>query len=122
MKIITTRVHGILDYMLGILLLAMPTILGLDHSVAESIIFYVIGTMALIQSLMTDYELSAVKIIPMRIHLMVDCMSGILLAGSPWLFGFADRIYLPHLILGLLEIGAVLMTETRGRHGNMLDR
>ena len=37
---------------------------------------------------------------------------GVLLAASPWLFGFADRVYWPHLILGLAEIGAGLMTRT----------
>ncbi|MEJ7827105.1 MAG: SPW repeat protein [Segetibacter sp.] len=40
-------------------------------------------------------------------------MSGILLAASPWIFSFADTVYIPHLIFGLLEIGASLMTKTQ---------
>jgi hypothetical protein len=47
----------------------------------------------------------------MRTHLMIDLFSGIFLAASPWLFGFADEIYLPHLVLGIAEIGAALTTE-----------
>lgn len=34
-----------------------------------------------------------------------------LLAASPWIFGFSDRVYLPHVVFGLLEIGAGLMTR-----------
>ena len=63
-------------------------------------------------SLITDYELSLTKLIPMPVHLGVDAAGGLLLAASPWLFGFADRVYWPHLILGLVEIGAGLMTRT----------
>ncbi len=36
---------------------------------------------------------------------------GALLALSPWLFGFADDVWLPHLIFGILEIGASLLTH-----------
>jgi len=45
------------------------------------------------------------------VHLMLDTASGVLLAASPWLFGFADRVYLPHLLLGLFEIAASSMTR-----------
>lgn len=71
--------------------------------------------MALLQSLMTDYELSLFKIIPMRTHLIIDFISGIVLAASPWLFGFSNRVYEPHLILGLVEVAAVLMTDSESR-------
>ncbi len=43
---------------------------------------------------------------------MIDFLSGVFLAASPWLFGFAEEVYLPHLILGIFEIGASLMTKT----------
>ena len=42
----------------------------------------------------------------------LDLLSGLLLAASPWLFGFSEFVYVPHLVLGLLEIGAALMTKT----------
>jgi hypothetical protein len=42
----------------------------------------------------------------------LDLVSGILLAASPWIFGFSDYVYMPHLILGLFEIGASMMTDT----------
>jgi len=38
---------------------------------------------------MTDSELGAVKVVPMPMHLAVDAASGALLAGAPWLLGYA---------------------------------
>jgi hypothetical protein len=51
---------------------------------------------------------------------MIDLMSGIFLAVSPWLFGFADEVYLPHLVLGILEVGAALFTKTEPSKRGML--
>jgi hypothetical protein len=62
---------------------------------------------------MTNYELGVVKTLSMKTHLTLDIMSGIFLAASPWIFGFADTVYMPHLIFGILEIGASLMTKTQ---------
>jgi hypothetical protein len=41
-------------------------------------------------------------------------MSGALLAASPWLFGFADRVSTPHLVLGIFEMAAAVMTQRTG--------
>jgi len=67
--------------------------------------------------LLTNYELGVTKGISMRTHLTLDLMSGILLAASPWIFGFSEYVYLPHLVLGILEIGASLVTSTQPQHG-----
>jgi hypothetical protein len=52
----------------------------------------------------------------MSAHLTVDVLTGALLAASPWLFGFADEVRLPHLLLGVGEIGSALTTQTRPGH------
>ncbi len=73
----------------------------------------VLGAGILVMSLITDYELSLTRVIPMGAHLAVDGLGGALLAVSPWLFGFADRTYWPHLIIRIAEIGVSLITRTR---------
>ena len=55
-------------------------------------------------SLLTRYELSTAKVIPLKVHLGVDVAGGALLAISSWLFGFADLIWSPHLLVGFMEI------------------
>jgi hypothetical protein len=47
----------------------------------------------------------------MPTHLTLDAGSGLLLAVSPWLFGFANWVWAPHLVLGLIELSAALMTQ-----------
>jgi hypothetical protein len=125
MRIIPTKIHGILDYLVGALLIASPWLFDFADGGAKQWIPIVLGAGAILYSLMTNYELGASKTISMTTHLMLDLVSGIFLAASPWLFGFADEVYLPHLVLGLFEIGASLMTKrepgadthtTHGRH------
>lgn len=115
MKIIDTKTHGYMDYIMGIFLLASPSLFSLDLHAIESTVFYIVGVTALIYSLLTNYELGLLKIIPMKGHLALDIFSGIFLAASPWFLGFADVVCKPHLILGLIEIGAALLTTSKSR-------
>ncbi|HYG34184.1 MAG TPA: SPW repeat protein [Clostridia bacterium] len=113
MRFISTRTHGILDYIIGTLLILAPWLLGFARGGAETWVPVILGAGTIIYSLFTRYELGLVKVIPMGTHLTLDFISGVILALSPWLFGFADYVFAPHLIVGLLEIGASLMTRTR---------
>lgn len=112
MNILSRRTHGVLDYVVGLVLIFSPMLFGFNGGGAEERIPVILGIAALVYSLFTNYELGLVKILPFRVHLTLDVMSGILLALSPWLFQFADRVWMPHLLLGLVEIGAVIMTRT----------
>lgn len=113
MRFMTTRMHGMADYLVGIVLIIAPYIFGFADGSAAQWIPQILGVGAIVYSLLTDYELGAMRVIPMPVHLGIDFMSGLLLLASPWLFGFADRVYWPHVIFGLIEIGASLTTQTR---------
>lgn len=124
MRFIPTRTHGIIDYIVGILLIAAPWLFDFARGGAETWIPVILGAGTILYSLLTDYELGAVRKIPMNTHLWLDIIAGAFLAVSPWLFNFADFVYLPHLIVGIAEIGVALMTQTvparqhvRGEHG-----
>lgn len=111
MRIIDTRTHGYMDYLMGLLLIISPWLFDFADGGAQQWVPMVLGVMAFFYSIITDYELGLLKILPMKVHLIMDILSGVLLALSPWIFSFADEVYLPHLILGLVEIGAGLMTK-----------
>jgi hypothetical protein len=111
MRVIETKIHGYLDYIMGALLIAAPWIFDFDRGGAETWIPVILGIAMIGLALMTDYELGATRQISMRTHLTIDLISGALLAASPWIFGFADYVWMPHLVLGILEIGASLMTK-----------
>ena len=112
MRFISTRAHGVIDYLMGALLIVAPYLLDFADGTAAQWVLQIVGAALIGASLLTDYELGIMRMIPMPIHLGLDVAAGLLLVVSPWLFGFADRIWLPHVIFGLAEIGVGLMTRT----------
>lgn len=108
---ISTKTHGIIDYMTGVLLLAAPYLFGFATGGIEQWLPMVLGAGMIGMSLFTAYELSIAKIIPLKAHLALDMASGALLAASPWLFGFSEVIWWPHLLVGAMEIVVPLMTK-----------
>ena len=111
MRFIPTKVHGVLDYTVGGFIAASPWVLGFARGGAETKIPEAAGKAAVVYSLLTNYEWGVLKLIPMRKHLLLDLASGVFLAASPWLFGFAKKAWVPHLVMGLFEIGAALTTK-----------
>jgi len=122
MKIIPTFVHGVADYIGGLVLLVAPNVFGFaDVGGAAVWVPRVLGVIVLLQSIMTNYELGLVKILPMKMHLMNDYVAGLVLAASPWIFGFADErtnAWMPHVVVGIAVFLLTLMTERhpRGAH------
>jgi hypothetical protein len=113
MRFLSTRVHGIMDYLTGALLIVVPWLLGFADGTAAQWVPVILGVAIIGMSLMTDYEYSVARVIPMGAHLGVDILGGLLLAASPWLFDFADRVFWPHLLVGIMEVGLALVTRTR---------
>lgn len=111
MQVISSKVHGVLDYLVGIVLIAAPWLFNFAANGAETWVPVLLGAGVIFYSLFTNYEYGAVKSIPMPSHLTLDMLGGAFLAVSPWLFGFNEYVFLPHLIVGLAEIGVALMTE-----------
>jgi hypothetical protein len=116
MRMIPTRVHALLDYTVGVLLIAAPWIFGFaDESSAAKWISVIAGVAMIGLSAMTDYEGGFLtRAIPMRMHLATDAVLGVFLIASPWLFGFADQgvnAWLPFVAIGVGELGAAAMTS-----------
>ena len=122
MRFIPTRVHAVLDYMMGMLLIVAPWLLNFAQNGAETWVPVFLGVGMLVYSMCTNYEFGAFKLLSVPAHLTIDFLGGLFLAASPWIFGFADYIFLPHLLLGILEIGASLMTKTVPHSGAAMNR
>ncbi len=124
MRFIPTRLHGIIDYLWGLSLLASPWALVYADVPAARWLAIVFGAGAILYSMITVYELGLLRILPMPLHLIVDGVGGAFLAASPFLFGFADRVFWPHLSFGLFSVVASLITRTEPAQplGGPLDR
>ena len=98
LRVIPTRVHGVLDYLTGSALLAAPGLLGIKDDPRAALTLRLAGGGATLYSLLTDYELGLVRLLPMPAHLALDAMSGAL-------------YWLPHALVGATEILAATTTS-----------
>jgi hypothetical protein len=115
-RVIPTKTHALMDYTVGVLLIAAPWIFQFaDKSSAAKWISIIVGAGIILQSTITNYEGGFLgHAISMRMHLATDAIVGIFLVISPWLFGFADEgvnAWVPFLVIGLGEIGAAALTN-----------
>jgi hypothetical protein len=109
-RVVPTHVHAVFDYTVSLLLVVGPWLFDFDRGRAATWIPVLLGVSGISYSLCTDYERGALRLIPMPIHLLLDVMTGVLLAVSPWVFHFADHVWAPHVIAGLFCIGLALTT------------
>jgi hypothetical protein len=98
----------------AVLILA-PWLFGFANGGPAQWVPVILGIGIVLYSLMTDYELGLSHAISMPMHIALDIGGGILLALSPWLFGFAELIVWPHLLVGLMEIVIATLTVRHRR-------
>jgi hypothetical protein len=119
MKTIPTYVHGIFNYVIGIVLLLAPNLFGFAQlGGAPVVVARAVGIILIIQALFTNYELGLFKVLPMRLHLTGDYILSIFLAISPWLFKFNHQprnVWMPHVVVGIIAFLLTLMTQQEPR-------
>ena len=113
MRFIPTRLHGVIDYLWGLALIASPWLFGFADVPAAKWVAIFFGAGAILYSVVTAYELSLIPLVPMPLHLGLDGLAGFILAISPLGFGFADQVYLPHVLFGLFSVVASLVPRTQ---------
>ena len=116
MRFMSTRTHGIIDYIEGPTLMAAPELFKLKGVPTAALVPRIAGGGSAAYSALTDYELGIRKVLPMKAHLGLDLAAGVLLAASPWLFGFAKagrQYWLPHTLVGGGKVLAALTTKTQ---------
>ncbi|MBB4634176.1 SPW repeat domain-containing protein [Longimicrobium terrae] len=109
---IPTRVHGILDYLLGAVLIGLPWIAEFHRGGPETWVCVGLGAFVLLYSLITDYEPGLVRKLPMPVHLWLDALGAVLLAVSPWVLGFDEHVWIPHVAVAAVELLAAVLTNT----------
>lgn len=111
MKLIPIKVHGYLDYIVGLLLMWVPVWLNYTDYGAQGWVPVILGVITVGYSFLTRYALGVIKLIPVHIHFLLDLLSALILLFSPWLFHFADQIWFPYVLVGIIEIGVISFTE-----------
>jgi hypothetical protein len=111
LRVIPVNVHNILDYLYGILIIAAPWIFNFARGGSETYVPVAAGIAVIGMALMTNYRYSAAKVIAYNTHLTIDLVIGVFLTASPWLFGFYDYVYIPHVVFGIFAIITSLMSK-----------
>ena len=112
MRLIPTRVHGVIDYLWSVALIAAPWALGFGSMWADAMDPLIVGAAAIFYTLITENEMGLRGVLPMRWHLWLDLAGGLFLAASPWLFGFAQTVWIPHVAFGMFSVAASFLTST----------
>jgi hypothetical protein len=86
MKIINSKVHGILDYAVVALFVLGPVGLGLK-GVPAYLSFALAGVHFLV-TVLTNMPFGVVKVIPMKVHGLIELVVAPTLVAIPWVFGF----------------------------------
>jgi hypothetical protein len=115
MKFISSRTHTYIGAVVGAVLIVAPWIFQFDEVDAAKWSAIGVGIFVLVNELVTTSPAAPLKIVPMRVHVILDVATGIFLLATPFLFGFADEdanAWVPHIIVGLLIAGYALVTDT----------
>ena len=110
-KPVSTKAHGIIDYMTAGLLVTLPRALGWSRQVTHLLDAAACTTVA--YSVLTRYELGVVKALPMKAHLAIDAVQGgAMIGAAAFLEDEEPEVRATLAAIGTFELGVTLMTRT----------
>ena len=109
MRMLSTSIHGIADYAVGLVVLLLPYFYDM-HGTPKAILL-LLGGSALVYSLLTDYEFGLLPIIPFRSHLALDMLFAALMIAASMLVSFPQSSRVVVAGLGVLAILVVVLTR-----------
>lgn len=116
MRIISTRIHGIIDLIVSGALIFTPFIFGFASVGGAAVVIPIIlGIVLVFYSELTDDEEGILRVISMPFHMMLDIVLAAGLMLSPYLFNFVDQplnVWLPHVVIGIILMVVTLLTNT----------
>jgi hypothetical protein len=112
MRPISTRVHGIVDYATGALLLVSPYLFGFSGDRTATTIALIFGLGAVAYSVLTDYELGVIRLLPMVVHVGLDALAGGILALLPIVVSMDGRAAWIFGLVGLFSLAMGFLTRT----------
>jgi hypothetical protein len=99
------------EYVLAALLIASPWLFGFAQLSPKALVPVLAGLVTALQCVSTDFELGIFRVLTFPRHLALDLGCGAFVAMSPWFFDFAESVWLPHLVLGLVQVAAAMTTR-----------
>jgi hypothetical protein len=82
---ISSKIHGIIDYIVVLFLVASPSLFGLPEFTACCT--YILAGIHLTLTVLTDFEVGLFKVIPFKIHGMIELIVSLTLVGFAFYLG-----------------------------------
>jgi hypothetical protein len=110
---IPLNLHAALEPLMAVVIIAAPWIFGFSDTDSATLICVLVGVTMLLVGSMTDWRMSLMRLIPLRMHMAGDLVLAAILLLSPLVFGFADEGGPTRfmVIVGALEALTALMTR-----------
>ncbi len=113
MKVITPKLHAILDYIVVLFLFISPSVIGL--SITGRNFCYLLGGIHLLVSLCTNYSGGFFKVLPLRIHGLIEffvSLGLIITAYTLFRNHTTDQVYFT--ALGTTILIVFILTDYKG--------
>ncbi len=109
MKIISTKTHAVIDYLLGFIMLCVPTMMDFpdDSLVCRTLV--IPGLILLLTSMLSEHEINLAHFFPYQIHLKIDLAIGAFLCLSPMIIGLSQSV--SHLFFGSVILANSLLSK-----------
>jgi hypothetical protein len=124
LRVVPTKAHAAVDHVVGPTLLLAPELFGLKDDRRAALVPRLTGATEALYANLTDYELALKRVLPMRVHLALDAVGGVMLGAAPWALGTArrgTRHWLPHALVGAMEVALAITTKTEPGDRNRPD-
>lgn len=116
MRFLPTKLHGLLDYIVGFATIALPFMLSLHGP--QRWILVMLGAIAPFYSLFTDYELGLMRYLSIRVHLLLDVVFAVAILLTPGLFDCPQGARWPNYAIGVLGLIIIRFTDTKPRNSS----
>ena len=115
MTFLTVKLHGLGDYAAAAVLIVAPFFLGLkEQSMIAHWASIAGGVGLIIYSLLTDYTYSIAKIIPFKVHLVLDSLAGLVLIALAFVLKLEGIAQIYMIVMGAGVLLVVAVTKTEG--------
>jgi len=106
--------HGIIDYVIAILLAIGPSVAGFAGK--QAVWSYLFAAMLFAMSVVTRYPLGIIKVVALALHGFVELLIAICLITAPWYGNFIAGVHSRNFYwtIGLLMLVLWFLTDFRG--------
>jgi hypothetical protein len=113
-KPISTKMHGYLDYLMALVQIALPGVLQFDYKTTAGLIPVCLGIFIILYSLITNYEMGLLQVLPMKVHFALDIVGAVVLLMFALFSDFSKTVRVAYLVIAALEIVVVALSGNTG--------